>query len=188
MAPTTDLGKYNNDWYQKEIGASGLKQSLWFLINALFFINSANPFSGMKCWMLRLFGAKIGKDVMIKPGVSIKYPWKLEVQDQCWIGEKVWIDNLGRVTIGRNVCLSQGVLLLTGNHNYKSSSFDLMVKDIHIEDGVWVGAKSVVCPGVTVATHSVITVGAVLTKDTESYGVYSGNPAVFVRKREIEKR
>lgn len=100
-----------------------------------------------------------------------------------WIGEGVWIDNLGKVKIGNNVCISQGAMLLTGNHNYKKESFDLIVGDITLEDGVWVGAKSVVCPGVTMKSHSILTVGSVLTKDAEEYGIYQGNLAVMVKKR-----
>lgn len=99
-----------------------------------------------------------------------------------WIGEGVWIDNLGKVKIGNNVCISQGAMLLTGNHNYKKESFDLIVGDITLEDGIWVGAKSVVCPGVTMKSHSILTVGSVLTKDAKEYGIYQGNLAVMVKK------
>ncbi len=102
-----------------------------------------------------------------------------------WIGEEVWIDNLGNVKIGNNICLSQGAMLLCGNHNYKKETFDLIVGDISLEDGVWVGAKSVVSPGVTMKTHSILSIGSVLTKDAEAYGIYQGNPAVQVKHREI---
>ena len=103
---------------------------------------------------MRLFGAKIGSNVTIKPGVNVKYPWKLKVGNNCWIGENVWIDNLDEVTLADNVCISQGAFLLCGNHNFKSSSFDLMLGPITIESGAWLGAKSIVCPGVTVASHA----------------------------------
>ena len=75
---------------------------------------------------------------------------------------------------------------MTGNHNYKKESFDLIVKGIEIEDGVWIGAKSVVCPGVKLKSHSILTVGSVLTNDTEEFTIYRGNPAVPVRKRVID--
>ena len=93
----------------------------------MFFINPLNPSSGLKKFILKLFGAKIGRGVVIKPGVNIKYPWKLFIGDYSWIGEKVWIDNLANVVIGRSVCISQGAMLLTGNHNYAAKEFDLMV-------------------------------------------------------------
>jgi putative colanic acid biosynthesis acetyltransferase WcaF len=135
---------------------------------------------------LRLLGAKVGKGVVIKPDVNIKYPWFLEIGDNVWIGEGAWIDNLAYVRIGNNVCISQEAYILTGNHNYKKDTFDLIVNPIVIEDGVWVGAKAIVCPGVTLKTHSVITVGSVITKSTEPYTIYLGITAEPIRKRAIE--
>ena len=186
MSSQTDLSKYNNDWYKSEIGASSLKQFVWYFTNVIFFKNSWNPFSGIKCSLLKLFGASIGMNVLIKPSVNIKYPWKLAIGDHSWIGEGVWIDNLAKVSIGKNVCLSQGAMLLTGNHNYKKATFDLLVKDILIEDGVWIGAQALVCPGVICKTHSVLTAKSVANKDLEAFGIYQGNPAVYIKERVIE--
>jgi putative colanic acid biosynthesis acetyltransferase WcaF len=158
---------------------------LWFLVNALFFRNSANPFSSLKVRLLRIFGAKVGKGVIIKPAVNIKYPWRLEIGDYSWIGENVWIDNLADIRIGKNVCISQGAMLLTGNHNYKKVSFDLMIGEIVLEDGAWVGAQSVVCPGVRCQSQSILTVGSVATQDLDPNGIYQGNPAEKVKERII---
>jgi len=133
-----------------------------------------------------MFGAKIGKGVHIKPTVNIKYPWLLELGNYVWIGEKVWIDNLEKISIGNNVCLSQGAMLLTGNHNYKVSTFDLKIGGIILEDGVWIGARSVVCPDVTCHSHSILSVNSVATKDLEQYSIYQGNPAITVKERIIE--
>lgn len=142
------------------------------------------PFpSSFKNRLLRLFGAKVGNGVVVKPNVNIKYPWFLEIGDECWVGEGVWIDNLAQVTIGSNVVLSQGAYLLTGSHDYKQESFDLILGEISLEDGVWIGAKATVCPGVTCKSHAVLSVGSVATKDLEAYGVYQGNPALMKRKR-----
>jgi putative colanic acid biosynthesis acetyltransferase WcaF len=153
-------------------------------MSGLFF-ETAFPLSGFKGLVLRLFGARIGRGVVIKPHVRIKYPWKLSIGDFSWIGEDVWIDNLEEVSIGANCCISQGALLLCGNHNYTKSTFDLMIAPITLEDGAWIGAKSTVCPGVMVQSHAVLTVGSVATKTLESYGIYSGNPAVKVKDRVI---
>jgi putative colanic acid biosynthesis acetyltransferase WcaF len=150
-----------------------------------FFINPLNPFSGLKVSLLRFFGAKVGQRVVIKPGVNIKYPWNLEIGDHAWIGERVWIDNLIKVRIGRHVCLSQGAMLLTGNHNYSSTSFDLVVKPITLEDGVWIGSRAAVCPGVHCHSHAVLAVHSVATKDLDAYTIYQGNPAKPIRKRNI---
>jgi putative colanic acid biosynthesis acetyltransferase WcaF len=177
-----DFSKFDNSWYKP---ANKAKIILWYFVN-MFVFKTMFPFpSGIKVKILRLFGAKVGSGVVIKPNVNIKYPWFLSVGDNCWIGECVWIDNLARVTIGNNVCLSQGSYLLTGSHDYKKEAFDLMLSEITLEDGVWIGAKSVVCPNVVCKSHSVLAVGSIATKDLEEHGVYQGNPAVFKRRREI---
>ena len=178
-----DLSSFDNSWY--DIGAGKLKQTLWYYINVVFFLNPWVPFSGAKSKLLRLFGAKVGRGVVIKPHVNIKYPWKLQIGDHSWIGEDVWIDNLAEVKIGSNCCLSQGSMILCGNHNYKSTSFDLIVKPIHIDDGAWIGAQSTVCPGVTCNSHSILSVGSVATADLQANTIYSGVPAVEIRKRNI---
>ncbi len=171
---TINLDEYNNSWYKPGLA---FKRFIWYCINGLFFKSGIFPFYRFKAFILRLFGAKIGKGVLIKPYVNIKYPWFLEIGDYVWIGENVWIDNLGLVRIGSNVCISQGAYLLTGNHDYKKVTFDLIVKNIIIEDGVWIGAKSVVCPGVTCETHAILSVGSIVSSDMEAYSIYKGNPA-----------
>ncbi|GAB6122580.1 WcaF family extracellular polysaccharide biosynthesis acetyltransferase [Dysgonomonas termitidis] len=180
----TDLSRYDNSWY--ETRGSSMKRIIWYFINVLFILNPFNPSSGIKVRLLRLFGAKIGKKVVIKPRVNIKYPWNLSIGDYSWIGENVWIDNLTQVTIGSNVCISQGAMLLCGNHNYKSAAFDLMTGKIKIEDGVWICAQSVVCPRVTMHSHSVLGINSVANHDLEGYGIYLGIPAVKIRDRIIE--
>lgn len=179
----TDLSKYNNSWYDP--GAGKMKIALWYFVNVLFFINPLNPFSGLKIFILQMFGAKIGNGVLIKPAVNIKYPWLLEIGDYTWIGENVWIDNLAKVKIGSNCCISQGAMLLCGNHNYKVDTFDLIVKPITMEDGSWVGAMCTVCPGVTLKSHAILTVDSVATETLEPYSLYKGNPAVKIRDRKI---
>lgn len=180
----TDLSSYSNSWYST--GAGIAKRIFWYFTCHLFFTHGLFPFSSVKILILRMFGAKVGKGVHLKPSVNIKYPWFLEMGDYVWIGEHVWIDNLTDVKIGNNVCLSQGAMLLTGNHNYKLQTFDLMTGKIELEDGVWIGAKSVVCPGITCLSHSILSVNSVATKDIEPYSIYQGNPAVKVKTRKIE--
>lgn len=167
-------------------GANSLKIVLWYFVNALIVRASWNPFMGIKIFLLKAFGAQIGKGLVIKNNVCIKFPWKLAIGDNVWLGENCWIDNLDFVTIGNNVCISQGALLLTGNHDYTLSTFDYRNAPIVIEEGAWIGAKSVVCPGVVAKSHSILTVGSIATKDMETYGIYQGNPAVFIRKRFIK--
>lgn len=180
----TDLSKFNNAWYNT--GAGTFKRVAWYIVNAIFF-NSAFPVSYVKVKLLKVFGAKTGKNIVLKPHINIKYPWKLTIGSNVWIGEYVWIDNLADVYIGDNSCISQGAFLLCGNHNYKKESFDLIVKEIKLEEGVWIGAKSIVCPGVTCFSHAVLAVGGVATTDLSPYSIYSGNPAMKIRQRKLEE-
>ncbi|MFN3916186.1 MAG: WcaF family extracellular polysaccharide biosynthesis acetyltransferase [Flavobacteriales bacterium] len=178
-----DLSSYNNSWYKP---GNPFKRFFWYYTNLCFFRSGWLPLSGFKIFLLRLFGAKIGKGVVVKPHVNIKYPWFLSIGNHVWIGEEVWIDNLGKVTIGDNVCISQGAMLLCGNHNYKKITFDLIVREITLHDGAWVGAKATICPGCVVETNSLITVGSVAMGMIESNSIYTGNPAVKVKEREIK--
>ncbi len=177
-----DLSSYNNSWYKP---GSSFKRACWYLVNMLFFKSSLFPFYGLKVFLLKAFGAKLGRGVFIKPCVNIKYPWKLLLGDHVWIGENAWIDNLGTMAIGNNVCISQGALLLSGNHDYSKPAFDLMVKDILLEDGVWIGARAIVCGGAICRTHAVLTANSVASGTLEAYGIYQGNPAVKVKERQM---
>ncbi|HEX9958688.1 MAG TPA: putative colanic acid biosynthesis acetyltransferase [Fibrella sp.] len=178
----TDLSRYNNDWFRP---GPRWKIVLWHFTNAWLFNSYAPLPSSVKVGLLRLFGAKVGVGVLIKPAVNIKYPWFLSIGDHVWIGEGVWIDNLTEVTIGNHVCLSQGAMLLTGNHDYRSSTFDLKVAAITLGNGAWIGAKATVCPGVRVESHAILSVSSVATKSLDAYTIYQGNPAVAIRKRDI---
>lgn len=178
----TELRKYDNSHFRP---GNPLKRISWYVLNNLFFNSYLIPFSAIKIMILRLFGAKMGKGVVIKPNVNIKYPWFLEIGDHSWLGEGVWIDNLTLVSIGDNVCLSQGAFILTGNHNYKSPQFDLITEKVILEEGVWIGARACVAPGTICRSHSVLTFNSVGTGILNEYSIYSGNPAVEIRKRQI---
>jgi len=181
----TNLDKYNNSWYRP---GHPVKRWLWLFFNILVFKTPLFPFYHLKVSLLRLFGARIGQNVIIKPSVNIKYPWFLEIGNNVWIGEKVWIDNLAKVQIGNNVCLSQRSWLLTGNHDYTSETFDLIVKSIVLEDGVWIGAGSIVCGGCICRDHAVVSVGSVASGELESGSIYRGNPAVKIKQRIFQKK
>lgn len=185
MTNIVDLSSPSTGDFSKE--ASFVKQVTWYFTNALLVRPSFIPFMGFKVFLLRLFGAKIGKNICLKPCVLIKSPWNLVVGDNCWIGEEVWIDNLDKVFIGNNVCISQGALLLTGNHDYKVSSMPYRNAPIMVEDGAWIGGKAVVCSGVKVHKNAILTVGSIATKDMDADGIYQGNPAVKIRERIIKE-
>ena len=151
-----DLDKFENKSLY-----NNTKSHLWYIVNNLI-LNSFFPFSNIKVFVLRLFGAKIGKNVIIKPYIKVKYPWNLKIGDNSWIGEEVWIDNLEEVLIDENCCISQGVYLCTGSHNFKSEKFDLIKEKIVIKRSSWIGAKAVICPGVTVEESSFIKAGEIV--------------------------
>lgn len=180
-----DLSTFDGSSFDK--GAGFAKAALWYITNALFVRASWNPIMGIKVRLLRLFGAKIGKGLVLKNNVIIKSPWNLTVGNNCWIGENAWIDNLDKVTIGNNVCISQGALLITGNHDYTKSSMPYRNAPIVVKDGAWIGANATVTAGVKVAENSVLTVGSVVTKSTESNMIYQGNPAKAIRERHISE-
>lgn len=180
---TVTLSKFTNIGYKPGFL---LKRTLWYLTKVLFFVSPIVYPHGFKSFLLRLFGAKVGKRLVIRPSVNIKYPWFLEIGDSVWIGQDVWIDNPSMIKISSNVCISQGAYLVTGSHDYKSADFKLILKDIIISDGVWIGAKAIVCPGVKCESHSVLTAGSVATGDLEAYKIYQGNPAVYKRDRVIQ--
>jgi putative colanic acid biosynthesis acetyltransferase WcaF len=181
------LNKVDNTSYKVvvDIGKPVLTQLAWYLICILFLKNPFVLSSRLKVTLLRLFGAKIGSGVYIKPSVNIKYPWKLVVGDHTWIGENVWIDNLCSVVIGKNVCISQGAMLLTGSHDHTKVTFDFIANEIVLEDGVWIGAKAVVVGGVVCRSHSILGVNGVAEGNLDGYTIYKGNPAIPVVKRMV---
>jgi putative colanic acid biosynthesis acetyltransferase WcaF len=178
-----NLSTFNNSWYKP--GGNSIKRLLWYFTNAIWF-KSSFPLKGFKVFLLRLYGANVGKGLVIKPYVSIKYPWRLTIGDNVWIGEEVWIDNLDNVVIENNVCISQGAMLLCGNHDYKKTTFDLIIAPIILKSGSWIGAKSTVCPGTYVGENAILNVQSVASGILLANTIYRGNPAIEVKKREIE--
>ncbi len=180
---TVDLSRFDNSTFDR--GAGRLKEVCWLLVRRLFFEPSWLPANCLRCWLLRRFGATVGRGVVIKPGVKITFPWRMHIGDFAWIGEDAFLLNLVPITIGCNVCISQRAFLCTGNHDYKTPAFDLVASPILIEDGVWIGAAAWVGPGVTAGSHAVLTAGSVAAADLSPYTVYSGNPAVAIRPRVV---
>jgi putative colanic acid biosynthesis acetyltransferase WcaF len=176
-----DLSSYSSAHFDR--GAGKVRETIWLVVS--FFLFRLCPFSlsPLKREVLRAFGARIGRNVVIKPQVKITFPWKLTIGDHVWLGEECWLLNLEQITIGNNVCISQRAFLCTGSHNYKLPAFDLITKPIKLEDGVWVGAGCWIGPGIIAGANSVLTAGSVATKDLEPNGIYRGNPAAFLKQR-----
>jgi putative colanic acid biosynthesis acetyltransferase WcaF len=166
-------------------GRSNLVEALWIFLAAPVLASRIVVSSAVRAFLLRLFGAKIGRNVYFKPGIRVKFPWYLSIGDYCWIGEDVWIDNLAQVSIESHVCVSQAVYLCTGNHDWSARNMRLFRRPIRLRTGCWVGARSVVGPGVTVGEGAILSMGSVATRDLEAFGIYAGNPAAFVRERKM---
>jgi putative colanic acid biosynthesis acetyltransferase WcaF len=181
--PKVRLDRYDNSWYSP--GRGLVVRAVWLITSRLFFLTVIPWPSLIKRILLRLFGSSVGEKVVIKPGVNIKYPWNLSIGNHSWIGEGVWIDSLVKVTIGTDACLSQGAMIETGNHDWSDPAFGLIVKEIEIDDGAWVGAQAILLPGSQLATHSVLTAGSVLSGSTPPYSILGGNPATCISDRSI---
>lgn len=178
------LDRYTTVTYNP--GAPLWKQLLWFFLGSPLLATRFIPMSGFKVFLLRAFGAQIGKGVRVKTGLRVKFPWRLMVGDYAWLGEDVWIDNLAEVIIGVHACISQGVYLCTGNHDWNHPDFKLIVAPIHIEESCWIAAKSVIGPGVTVGKGAVLVLGGVAGKSLEPMTVYAGNPAKPIKQRKLD--
>jgi putative colanic acid biosynthesis acetyltransferase WcaF len=181
------MSRVRNDLFDSskglDRGRSRLVEATWYLVKCLFFLSPLPWPSSFKCALLRIFGAKIGKGVIIKPRVNIHFPWKLTVGDFAWIGEEVFILNFEPVAIGAHCAISQRAFLCTGNHDYREPDMPYRNQPITVEDGAWVGAQVFVAPGVTIGTEAVITAGSVVTKNQPEHMVCGGNPCVSIRPR-----
>ncbi|MBW4538620.1 MAG: WcaF family extracellular polysaccharide biosynthesis acetyltransferase [Myxacorys chilensis ATA2-1-KO14] len=166
-------------------GASIWKQLLWFFIGDQFVRSRLIPISALKVWVLRSFGASIGQGVRIKPEVKVKFPWRLSIGNHCWIGEGVWFDNVAPITLEDHVCVSQGVYFCTGNHDWSDPQFALKPSSIYLEAGSWIAAKAVVAPGVKIGSGAILCLGGVAMRSLDPMMIYSGNPAIAIKKREM---
>jgi putative colanic acid biosynthesis acetyltransferase WcaF len=152
------------------------------VVELLLVSNPLQISSALRARALRLFGARVGANVIMRPRMRVKFPWNLRIGDNCWIGEGVWIHNQGLVTIEDNVVVSQETFITTGSHDIYRS-MDLVVKPVIICRGAWLTTRCIVLQGVEVGQNSVVTPGSVVRKTLLPDGVYGGNPASFIRGR-----
>lgn len=164
-------------------GRSRLVEALWYLTKCCLFLTPLPVPSFCKRAVLRLFGAQVGRGVVIKPRVNIHFPWKLSVGDFTWLGEEVFILNFEPVVIGAHCCLSQRVFLCAGNHDYRRPDFPFRNRPITVRDGAWIGAQTFVAPGVTIGCETVIGAGSVVTQDQPAGMFCAGNPCAAVKTR-----
>lgn len=182
-AESIDLSRPDNTELIR--GAPLWFEALWYCIALPLVRSHLITSSWFRCRLLRLFGAKIGKGICVKPGLRVKFPWYLEIGDHAWLGEDLWIDNLAPVKIEDHCCLSQGAYLCTGNHDWSTVNMRLIRRNIICKRGSWVGAKAILGPGVVVGAGAAICTGAVVTKSVPDMEIHAGNPAQFVRHRQL---
>ena len=166
---------------------SGLIVQLWWMVDFFFFKLSPQFMYGWRRWLLRLFGAKIGKAVIIRPSVTVTYPWKVSIGDYSWIGDDVVLYSLGEIVIGSNAVVSQKSYLCAGSHDYTKEDFPIWSGKIVIEDACWLATDVYVAPNVTIGRGTVVGARSSVFKDLPSEKVCMGSPAKVVKDRVDEK-
>lgn len=168
-------------------GRSGLIVQLWWMVDFFFFKLSPQIMYGWRRFLLRLFGAKIGKNVIIRPSATITYPWKVKIGDYSWIGDNVELYSLGEIEIGNNVVISQKSYLCAASHDYTKDNFPIFSQKITIEDECWLATDVYVAPGVTVGKGTVVGARSSVFKNLVGSKVYVGSPVKIIKDRIIEK-
>lgn len=135
--------------------------------------------------VLRLFGAKIGKDVRLYPTVDIFFPWNLEIGDEVTIGDKVQLYSLGKIRIGDGTMISYGAHFCAGTHDYTRRNLPLLKPEIRLGRGIWVCAEAFVGPGIEVGDYSIIGARAALFKSFPACSIIGGNPARRIKERPL---
>jgi putative colanic acid biosynthesis acetyltransferase WcaF len=168
-------------------GRSALVVQLWWLIQGTLFGLSPQFMYGWRNFLLRIFGAKIGKGVIVRPSVRITYPWKLKIGDYSWVGDNVELYTLGEIVIGNNAVVSQRSYLCTGSHDYTKSAFDIYALPVVIEDEAWVATDVYVAPGVTIGRGAVIGARSSVFSDMPACMICIGSPAKPVKPRVMDE-
>jgi len=164
-------------------GKSAITVQLWWLVHALLFKPSPQICYGWRRFLVRLFGAKIGKKVILRPSVKITYPWKLSIGDYSWVGDDVVLYSLGDIKIGSNSVISQRSYLCTGSHDYNKRDFPIYAKPITIGNECWLATDVFISPGITIGNSAVIGSRCTVIKDVEQGTVNVGSPSKTIKNR-----
>lgn len=167
-------------------GRSALAVQAWWSVQSTLFALSPQILYGWRCALLRLFGAQIGTNVLIRPTAKITYPWKVSIGDYCRIGDDVVLYSLGEIQIGSHTVISQRSYLCTGSHDYHRVTFNLFSEPIIIEEQVWLAADVFVAPGVRIGSGSVVGARSTVLNNLPGGMICFGNPAKPVGERRME--
>jgi len=164
-------------------GRNPFMVQLWWCAQATLFAMSPQFSYKWRNFLLRCFGAKIGKGVIIRPTVRITYPWKLTIGDFSWVGDNAELYTLGEIEIGSNVVISQKSYLCAATHDYTKETFDMIDKKITIEDEVWLAADVYIAPGITVKRGALVGARSSVFNDLPAGMICVGSPAKPVKPR-----
>jgi putative colanic acid biosynthesis acetyltransferase WcaF len=164
-------------------GRPGWYVQLWWIIQAVFFNTSPQFLYGWRRFLLRCFGAKIGRGVIIRPSVHTQFPWKVTIGDYSWIGDQVILYSLGNIIIGKHVVISQKTYLCAGTHNYKDPHFAIDNPSVVVEDECWLATDVFVAPGVQIGAGTVVGARSSVFKSLPPGKVCNGSPAVCIKDR-----
>jgi putative colanic acid biosynthesis acetyltransferase WcaF len=164
-------------------GRSAIIVQLWWLVQSTVFAWSPQFLYGWRRFLLRLFGAKIGTNVLIRPTVRVTYPWNINVGDFSWIGDDVDLYSLGEIHIGANTVISQRSYLCSGSHDYMSQTFDISAHPIRIGEQVWVATDVFIAPGVSIGDGAVVGARSTVLEDLPGGMICYGNPAKPIKPR-----
>lgn len=183
--PLVDLRQYDQSWFDR--GRPGWYVLFWWLVQAIVFPITPQPFNSFRCTVLRLFGAKIGKDVLIRPTARFTYPWKVEIGDHSWIGDNVAFYSLDRISVGDHCVISQKSYLCTGSHDLSDRAFELETNAIAIGHGVWIATDCFIAPGVQIGSNAVIGARSTVLKSLPAQSVCWGSPCRSQYVREMNQ-
>ena len=164
-------------------GGAAWRLQLWWLFQALFVLPTPQYMFAWRRFALVLFGAKIGKRVLIRPGVRVTCPWNLTMGDYVWIGDNVTLYSVADISIGSHSVVSQEAYLCAGTHDYRDVTFPFVSAPIKIAGECWIAARVFVGPGVEIGHAAVIGAGSIVTTNVDAETIVTGNPAKFVGKR-----
>jgi putative colanic acid biosynthesis acetyltransferase WcaF len=166
-------------------GKSKITVQLWWITQATIFAWSPQILYQWRVFLLRLFGAKIGKHVKIRSSVQVTYPWLVSVGDYSWIGDECVLYSLGRIDIGKHVAIAHQVYLNTGGHDYQKKTFDIFSRPVVIEDECWITNDVYVAPGVTIGKGTIVSARSSVLKDLPPGKICVGTPAKPIKDRDI---
>ena len=158
---------------------------VWMAVWLVFARFTPPPLHGWRRLVLRLFGARIGHGGRVHASVSIWHPGNLELGDHVLIGPGVRLYNQGRITVGPHTVISQRAHICASTHDVGDPHFQLQLRPIVIGAQCWVAAEAFVGPGVTMHDRAVLAARGALFGDAEADGIYAGNPAAFLKKRQL---